>query len=50
MFYLNGLNAIILEWLKNNCNKSIEEISQIIYECIFGLNNGFQFHLDKQLP
>ena len=38
MFYLNGINAIIVEWLKDGCNKSIEEISRIIYECIFGLD------------
>lgn len=36
MYYLNGINAIIVEWLKNGCDKSIEEISEIIYICIFG--------------
>lgn len=48
MFYLNGINAIILEWLKDGCGKSIDDISHIIHECIFGLNNAAQFHLDKQ--
>ncbi len=38
MYYLNGLNAIVNEWLKNGCDKSVEEISQIIRICVFGLN------------
>ena len=38
MYYLNGINAIVLEWLKNGCDKSIAEISEIISVCIFGLN------------
>ena len=36
MFYLNGITAIITEWLKDGCQKPIEEVSSIIYECIFG--------------
>lgn len=35
-FYLNGLTAILTEWLKDGCQKSIEEISSIIHLCIFG--------------
>ena len=38
MYYLNGINAIVLEWLKNGCDKSITEISEIIFVCIYGLN------------
>ena len=38
MYYLNGINAIILEWLRNSCEKSIKEISEIIFVCIYGLN------------
>ena len=37
MYYLNGINAIVLEWLRNDCDKSIEEISEIVSVCIFGL-------------
>jgi len=37
MFYLNGITAVVKEWLKYGCKKTIEEISQIIYECIFGV-------------
>ncbi|MEE0264595.1 MAG: TetR-like C-terminal domain-containing protein [Acutalibacteraceae bacterium] len=37
MYYLNGINAIIFEWLKDDCVKSIEEISRIITICIYGL-------------
>lgn len=40
LFYLNGITAIVKEWLKDGCEKSIEEVSQIICEGIFGLNNA----------
>lgn len=40
MFYLNGITAIVTEWLKDGCEKSIGEVSKIIYECIFGLKNN----------
>jgi len=36
MFYLNGVTAIVSEWLRNGCNKSIPEVSAIIRDCIFG--------------
>lgn len=36
MFYLNGITAIITEWLKDGCKKSIKDISCIIRYCIFG--------------
>ena len=40
MYYLNGINAIILEWLKHGCDKSIKEISDIISVCILGNENA----------
>ena len=42
MYYLNGINAIVLEWLKDGCNKSIEEVEGIISACIYGLNKGWK--------
>ena len=36
MFYLSGITAIIMEWLRNDCDKSIQEISEIISICIYG--------------
>ncbi len=30
MYYLNGINAIILEWLKNDCNKSKSDRSHVV--------------------
>ncbi|MBR6572775.1 MAG: TetR/AcrR family transcriptional regulator [Clostridia bacterium] len=36
MFYLNGITAIITEWLKDGCKKDIEDISAIIQVCIHG--------------
>ena len=38
MYYLNGINAIILEWLKADCDRTIKEISEIITVCIYGMN------------
>ena len=38
MYYLNGIHAIVLEWLRNDCDKSIADISKIISVCIYGLN------------
>ena len=40
MFYLNGITAVVTEWLKDGCEKTIGEVSQIIYECIFGLQKN----------
>lgn len=39
IFYLNGINAVINEWLKDGCQKNVQEVSKIIHECIFGLEN-----------
>lgn len=36
MFYLNGLTAIIKEWIQDDCLKSTEEITMIIQHCILG--------------
>ena len=36
LFYMNGVNAVVTEWLKNDCGLTIEEMSTIIRECIFG--------------
>ncbi|MBP3580408.1 MAG: TetR/AcrR family transcriptional regulator [Clostridia bacterium] len=40
MYYLNGINALVLEWLKDDCEKSIDEVSKMISVCIYGLNNS----------
>ena len=39
MFYLNGINAIVIQWLKDGCEKSNEDTARIIHECIFGLES-----------
>lgn len=36
LFYLNGLTAIVREWLMDDCEKSIEEVTGLIRCCIFG--------------
>ncbi len=38
MYYLNGIIAVFLEWLKSDCDKSADEVAEIITICIFGLN------------
>lgn len=37
-FYLTGITAIVMEWLKKDCKDSIEEISRIIIQCVIGQN------------
>ncbi len=34
-FYINGLIAVIMEWIENDCKESIDEIITIIKKCIF---------------
>lgn len=41
MYYLNGINALVLEWLKEDCQKTVDEISNMINICIFGLCKPF---------
>lgn len=36
LFYMNGINALVTQWLKDDCRLTIEEVSAIIHECIFG--------------
>ena len=51
IFYLNGITAIVTEWLKDRCEKSIDEVAQIICECVFGLKNEVkQTVLSKRTP
>lgn len=37
-FYLTGITAIVMEWLKNDCEESIDDISRIIIQCVIGQN------------
>lgn len=39
-FYIHGILAIIMQWLKNGCRESIEKVIQIINACIFPSGNG----------
>ena len=38
IYYLNGINAISSEWVKDGCEKTITKISDIIACCVFGKN------------
>ena len=33
-FHINGIIAIIMEWIKNDCDMSIDDITQIIIDCV----------------
>ncbi len=35
-FYLSGITAIVMEWIESDCEDSIEMVTQIITDCIFG--------------
>lgn len=39
-FYINGLMAIVNEWLKRDCADSIEQICEIMEHCVMG-RRGF---------
>ena len=38
-YYLNGINTIVMDWVKVEGNKSIKEISQTITICVYGLKD-----------
>ena len=38
-FYMQGISAVIAQWLGDECDRSLEEISRIIRECILGLEH-----------
>lgn len=40
-FYLTGITAIVMEWLKNDCQEPIENISKIITKCVLGNSKIF---------
>ena len=35
-FYLTGITAVVMEWLGNDCKDTMEDISKIIIQCVFG--------------
>lgn len=37
-FYIHGLMAILSEWLKNDCQDSIRQISEVMEQCVMGRN------------
>ena len=37
-FYLTGITAIVMEWPKNDCEESMDDISRIIIQCVMGQN------------
>jgi len=47
LFYMNGVNAVVTEWLKNDCRLTIEEVSAIIHECIFGRDPDLMAAMDE---
>lgn len=39
-FYINGIIAIIMEWVKNDCSDTIEQMTDIIIKCV--MHTGFE--------
>lgn len=39
-FYLSGITAIVMEWIQNSCSESIDQISNIIMDCVMGKINA----------
>lgn len=33
-FYLNGISAVIIEWVKNGCREETESIANILMNCL----------------
>ena len=38
-FYLSGITAIVMEWLDNDCEDSVDNIIKIIIDCVMGKVN-----------
>ncbi len=36
-YYLEGLNGIVKEWIRNECKKPIEEVLSIILSCVYSV-------------
>lgn len=49
-FYLNGIHAIIQQWIKNDCEDSIESICNILTKCILGKLQGQDFYSAMERP
>ena len=45
MYYLNGIMAIITEWIKEDCRKPIEDIIDIIIRCVMGFTDDSEKEL-----
>lgn len=40
LFYLNGITAIVREWLHHDCSVPIGDLIRIITECVYGLDRS----------
>ena len=38
-FYLNGVFAIVMEWLDKNCSDDMETVTRVITDCVMGERN-----------
>lgn len=36
LFYLHGITALVTQWVRDGCRKSIDELVVILHQCIFG--------------
>lgn len=43
LYYVRGIHAITIEWLREDCARPIEDMVRIIRNCVFGLNREDPF-------
>ena len=43
LYYVRGIHAITIEWLREDCARPVEDIVSIIRTCVFGLNREDPF-------
>lgn len=46
-FYLSGIFAVIMQWVEENCEKSDEDIAEIITTCVLGKNKEMKKLIDR---
>lgn len=46
-FYLSGIFAVIMQWVEENCEKSDEDIAEIITTCVLGKNKELKKLIDR---
>ena len=46
-FYLNGITALVSQWLRDDCRRSVAEMTRLIHDCIFGRDKALIAQIDN---